>query len=93
MLFELFEVFKYAVSEIFQSTVRSINIVLGAIVYMVQIIRAEWAVSSILERMLVLVFALGIVFAAYKLLWDSAKLIVVFFIVIFLMLFAEGFLF
>lgn len=93
MLLEILEVLKYAISQVSLSTLTSIQTILSTMVYVAQIIRANWAVSSILERILVMVFALGIVYAAYKFLWDSAKLIVVFFAAMFLILFAEGFLF
>ncbi len=92
MLFEILEVLKYAISEIFTSTLRIIQIVISTTVTVFQIIGAGWAVSSILEKIMIMTFAFVIVYAAYKLLWDSAKLIVVFFAIVFILLFLEGFL-
>ncbi len=93
MLLEMLEVMKYAASQIVISTINGIQALVTAAAYIMQILRAEWAVSGILEKMMVLVFALGIVYIAYKFLWDSAKLIVIFIAVIFLIFFMEGFFF
>lgn len=93
MLLEMLSVLKYAISQVVISTAKGIQIMVTAVVYMMQILRADWAVSSILEKVIVLILALGIVYTVYKFFWDSAKLVVVFVAVIFFIFFMEGFLF
>ena len=93
MIVEMLEVMKYAASQIVISTVNSIRTIVSMVLYLMQILRAEWAVSGMFEKIIVLAFALTIVYVAYKFLWDSAKAIVVFMGVIFLIFFAELFFF
>jgi|GEM_PF-1746196 len=93
MLLEVLGILKYAAVQVITSTVKSIEIMAATITYVFEIILADWAVSGMFEKIVVLVFGIGIVYSAYKFFWDSAKVVVLFIAFIFLIFFLEAFLF
>lgn len=87
MLSEIIEIIRGAAAEVVMGTIKSINAVISAAVNIMLLIRAQGASANPFEKVAVLALSLLVIYAMYKFLWDSAKLVVIFAIAVFLLFF------
>ncbi len=87
MLSEIVEIIRGTAAEVVISTIKSINAVISAAAKIMLLIRAHGASANPFEKAAVLALSLLVIYAMYRFLWDSAKLVVMFAIAVFLLFF------